>query len=108
MKILTAVISKPLIWSLAGLLVATALEGSMSLMDREKIWRVGMSVKHQNWWNQTLARLKDGQVVLDQPQCGWSLQPSFEKYIQSGELTEEQASNYCPPLMIIDSGSQRS
>ena len=108
MKILTAVFSKPLIWLFAGLLVAVSLTGSMSLMDREKIWRVGMSVKHQNWWNQTLARLKDGQVVLDQPQCGWSLQPSFEKYIQSGELTEEQASNYCPPLMIIDSGSQRS
>jgi len=107
-KILTAVISKPLIWLFAGLLVAVSLTGSMSLMDREKIWRVGMSVKHQNWWNHTLARLKDGQVVLDQLQCGWSLQPSFERYIQSDELTEEQASNYCPPLIIIDSGSQRS
>ena len=108
MKILTAVFSKPLIWLFAGLLVAVSLTGSMSLMDREKIRLVGMSVKHQNWWNQTLAGLKDGQVVLDQPQCGWSLQPSFEKYIQSGELNEEQASNYCPPLMIIDSGSKRS
>ena len=108
MKTLIAVISKPLICLFAGLLVAVSLTGSMSLMDREKIWRVGMSVKHQNWWNQTLARLKDGQVVLDQPQCGWSLPPSLEEYIQSGELTEEQASSYCPPLLIIDSGSQRS
>ena len=51
MKILTAVFSKPLSWSFAGLLVAVSLTGSMSLVDREKIWRVVMSVKHQNWWN---------------------------------------------------------
>ena len=109
MKILTAVFSKPLIWLFAGLLVAVSLTGSMSLMDREKIWLAGADARHQQWLEQMVADLRDGQVVSDDSECGCRtgvmlFQEELYEYVKRGELTEGQASNYCPFRLIPEDG----
>ena len=101
MKTLTAVISKPLIWSFIGILAISAFTGSISSEDRYNIWLAGADTRHQHWFDQLVAELRDGQVVLNDSECGCRtgvmlVQEELYEYVKRGQLTEGQASNYCP------------
>ena len=63
MKILTAVFSKPLIWSFVGITAISTFGGSISSEDRYNIWLAGADARHQQWLEQLLADLRDGQVI---------------------------------------------
>ena len=48
-----------------------------------------------------VADLRDGQVVINDSECGCGtgvmlVQEELHEYVKRGELTEGQASNYCP------------
>ena len=48
-----------------------------------------------------VADLRDGQVVLNDSECGCRtgvmlVHEELYEYVKRGELTEDQASNYCP------------
>ena len=101
MKILTAVISKPLIWSFIGITAISAFTGSISSEDRYNIWLAGADTRHQQWLEQMVADLRDGQVVTNDSECScvtgvMLVQEELYEYVKRGELTEGQASNYCP------------
>ena len=101
MKTLIAVISKPLIWSFVGITAISAFTGSISSEDRYNIWLAGADARHQQWLEQMVAELRDGQVVSDDSECGCGtgvmlVQEELHEYVKRGELTEGQASNYCP------------
>ena len=105
MKILTAVISKPLIWSFVGITAISAFTGSISYEDRYNIWLAGADARHQQWLEQMVAELRDGQVVSDDSECGCGtgvmlVQEELYEYVKRDELTEGQASNYCPVRLI--------
>ena len=65
-----AVISKPLIWSFIGISAITAFTGSISSEDRYNIWLAGADTRPQQWLEQLVADLRDGQVVSDDSECG--------------------------------------
>ena len=111
MKILTAANSKPLIWFFTGLLALTA-STFLTLSPAAPNQKHGLSEsakmtspeKGPNYWGNVeglVVRLKAGDVIDDTSEC-WCATPVFEvwreldKYIARGELTEGQASNYCP------------
>ena len=101
MKILTAVFSKTLSWSFIGITAISAFNGSISSEDRYNIWLAGADARHQQWLEQMVAELRDGQVVSDDSECGCGtgvmlVQEELYEYVKQGELTEGQASNYCP------------
>ena len=101
MKILTAVFSKPLFWSFIGILVISAFGGSITSEDRYNIWLVGADNRYQQRLEQMVAELRDGQVVINDSECGCGtgvmlVQEELHEYVKRGELTEGQASNYCP------------
>ena len=101
MKILTAVFSKPLSWSFIGISAISAFTGSISSEDRYNIWLAGADTRHQQWLEQMVADLRDGQVVTNDSECScvtgvMLVQEELYEYVKRGELTEGQASNYCP------------
>ena len=101
MKILTAVFSKPLIWSFIGIIAISAFGGSISFEDRYNIWLAGADHRQQQRLEQTVADLRVGQVVSDDSEGGWGtgvmlVQEELYEYVKRGELTEGQATNYCP------------
>ena len=101
MKILTAVFSKPLSWSFIGITAISAFTGSISSEDRYNIWLAGADTRHLQWLDQMVADLRDGQVVINDSECGCGtgvmlVQEELHEYVKRGELTEGQASNYCP------------
>ena len=101
MKTLIAVISKPLIWSVIGVSAISAFGGSISSEDRYNIWFAGADSRHQQWLEQMVAELRDGQVVSDDSECGcgtavMQVHSELYEYVKRGELTEGQVSNYCP------------
>jgi hypothetical protein len=100
-KILTAVFSKPLIWSVIGILAISAFTSSISSEDRYNIWLAGTDARHQEWLEQMVVELRDGQVIISSNECGCGtgvilVQEELYEYVKRGELTEGQASNYCP------------
>lgn len=101
MKILTAVISKPLIWSFIGISAISAFGGSISSGDRYDIQLAVADSRHQQWFEQMVDGLRDGQVVSDEDEC-WCLtgamlvREELYEYVKRGELTEGQVANYCP------------
>jgi hypothetical protein len=108
-KILTAVFSKPLSWSFIGITAISAFTGSISSEDRYNIWLAGADARHQQWLEQMVADLRDGQVVSDDSECGCGtgvmlFQEELYEYVKRGELTEGQASNYCPFRLIPEDG----
>ena len=101
MKTLTAVISKSLIWSFIGITAISAFTGSISSEDRYNIWLAGADARHQQQLDQMVADLRDGQVVINDSGCGCRtgvmlVQDELYEYVKRGQLTEGQASNYCP------------
>ena len=70
MKTLIAVISKPLIWSFIGISAISAFTGSISSEDRYNIWLAGADTRHQHWLDQLVAELRDGQIVINDSECG--------------------------------------
>ena len=70
MKTLIAVFSKPLIWSFIGISAISAFGGSISSEDRYNIWLAGADARHQQQLDQMVADLRDGQVVLNDSECG--------------------------------------
>ena len=100
-KILTAVISKPLIWSVISISAISSFTGSISSEDRYNIWLAGADTRHQHWLDQLVAELRGGQVVSSSNECGCGtgvmlVQEELYEYVKRGQLTEGQASNYCP------------
>ena len=109
MKILTAVFSKPLSWSFIGITAISAFTGSISSEDRYNIWLAGADTRHQQWLEQMVADLRDGQVVSDDSECGCGtgvmlVQEELYEFVKRGKLTEGQVSNYCPFRLIPEDG----
>lgn len=101
MKIPTAVISKPLICSFICIALISALSGSIRFEDRYHIWLAAADSRHQQWLEQMVAELRDNQVVNSSNECGcgtvvMQVHSELYEYVKRGELTEGQASNYCP------------
>ena len=101
MKTLIAVISKPLIWSFICISAISAFGGSISSEDQYNIWLAGADTRHQHWLDQLVAELRVGQVVINDSECGCGtgvmlVHEELYEYVKRGELTEGQASNYCP------------
>lgn len=101
MKILNAVFSRPVVWSFICISAISAFTGSISFEDRYNIWLAGADTRHQQRLEQMVADLRDGQVVSSSNECGCGtgvmlVQEELNEYVKRGELTEGQASNYCP------------
>jgi hypothetical protein len=110
-KILTGANSKPLIWFFSGLLALTTFTFLMPSQggtnQKQNLTELGGLTSHEKgppYWSDVeglVVRLKAGDVVDDINEC-WCATPVFEvwrqldQYIARGELTEDQASNYCP------------
>ena len=98
LKILTAVISKPLYWSFIGILAICAFTGSIRPEDRHNIWLAGADSNHQQRLEQMVAKLKDGQVVSDHSECWFGIglmlvQKELNDYVNQGELAKTSRNN---------------